>query len=341
VDYLEQWAGRSAPHRAVAHTTRRLADACRKIAEIVSDGPLAGQLGEVIGDNPDGDSQVALDIRAEAILVSAMRDAPVACFISEESATPIVNDPSQPLMVAFDPLDGSSNIDTNVSIGTIFSISPVPVGANRSEASPQLCTGVYQLAAGYVIYGPQTALVLTVGEGTHIFTLNRKTGEYLRTEKDVQIPPRAREFAINVSNFRHWDAPVRAYIDDCLDGMTGIRGDNFNMRWVASLVADCHRILSRGGIYLYPADSRTGYAHGRLRLVYEANAIAFLVEQAGGRASTGLKRILEVEPTDVHQRVPLIFGSANEVRRVTTLCADPNPVGERSQLFENCSLLLS
>jgi fructose-1,6-bisphosphatase I len=204
-----------------------------------------------------------------------------------------------------------------------------------------LCTGTYQLAAGYVIYGPQTTLVLTVGEGTHIFTLSRKTGEYLRTEKNVRIPPRTREFAINVSNFRHWDSPVRAYIDDCLDGMTGVRGDNFNMRWIASLVADCHRILSRGGIYLYPADSRTGYAHGRLRLVYEANAIAFLVEQAGGRASTGLQRILEVEPTDIHQRVPFIFGSANEVRRVTTLCGDPNPVGERSQLFENCSLLLS
>jgi fructose-1,6-bisphosphatase I len=270
-----------------------------------------------------------------------MRDAPVAHIISEESDAPIENDLTRPLIVAFDPLDGSSNIDTNVSVGTIFSISPVNESADGSTRSCLLRAGNCQSAAGYVIYGPQTALVLSVGEGTHMFTLNRNSGEYLRTTKNIAIPHQAREFAINVSNFRHWDTPIRAYIDDCLDGKTGIRGDSFNMRWVASLVADCHRILSRGGIYLYPSDSRPGYAHGRLRLVYEANPIAFLVEQAGGGATTGMERILDVEPDGLHQRIPLIFGSVHEVERVARLCADPHPVGERSPLFENNRLLLN
>jgi fructose-1,6-bisphosphatase I len=198
--------------------------------------------------------------------------------------------------------------------------------------------GINQLAAGYCIYGPQTSLVLTLGSGTHIFTLDPELGEFRLTNADVQIAQTTREFAINVSNFRHWDRHIRSYIDDCLEGSEGLRQSNYNMRWLASLVAECHRILSRGGIFLYPADARKGYAQGRLRLLYECNPIAFLVEQSGGGATTGTQRILEVVPNDVHQRVPMIFGSSREIRRVERYYAQRKLHGERSQLFSRRGL---
>jgi len=254
----------------------------------------------------------------------------VAVVTSEELPEPLINNPNDSLIVALDPLDGSSNIDTNVSLGTIFSVLQ---GNGGTALTDILLPGTQQRAAGYVIYGPQTALVMTLGVGTHIFTLDPKSGDYRLTTENVQITPTTKEFAINASNFRHWDEHVRGYVDDCLSGEGGPRAANFNMRWIASLVAECHRILSRGGVFLYPGDNREGYARGRLRLTYEANPIAWLIEQAGGAASTGTERILDIQPTDIHQRVPLIFGSRDEVARIDGYYANLHPLASRSPLF--------
>jgi len=238
-----------------------------------------------------------------------------------------------PLLVAIDPLDGSSNIDTNVSVGTIFSILP--------NTDSFLQPGDRQLAAGYAIYGPQTALVLTTGEGTHVFTLDRASGQFRLTAEHVRVPRKTREFAISAANHRHWDEPIRIYVDDCLAGTEGPRGEDFNMRWIASMVAEAHRVLARGGVYMYPGDLREGYQRGRLRLLYEANPVAWLIEQAGGAASTGTCRILEIMPEGIHQRVPLIFGSRDEVERLDRYHRDPYPLGERSPLFGRRGLFRS
>ncbi len=238
-----------------------------------------------------------------------------------------------PLAVAMDPLDGSSNIDANVSIGTIFSLLPRATAGNGASEAAVLQAGTNQLAAGMVVYGPQTALVLTLGQGTHIFTLERTTSTFVLTRADVRIPVGTREYAINASNYRHWEEPVRAYIDDCIAGAEGPRGENFNMRWIASLVAEAYRIFARGGIFLYPRDARRGYRSGRLRLVYEANPIAFLVEQADGAASDGERRILGIHPRELHERVPLVFGARDKVERVARYHANPHSIGERSPLF--------
>ncbi|MCP5110636.1 MAG: class 1 fructose-bisphosphatase, partial [bacterium] len=271
---------------------------------------------------------------------TALETAPVAYIASEEMEEVVVTGrPDAPVSVAIDPLDGSSNIDTNVSIGTIFSILP-----RSGEASPEADfrqPGSAQLSAGYIIYGPQTALVLTVGEGTHIFTLDPRDGRFKLTEESLRVPAETREFAVNASNYRHWDESFRRYIDDCLEGEEGPRGKNFNMRWVASMVAECQRILMRGGVYLYPGDSREGYRDGRLRLIYEANPIGFLMEQAGGACSTGLTRMLDVEPTEIHQRVPLIFGSAGEVAAVEDYLQAKDLPGENNPLFGQRGLFRS
>jgi fructose-1,6-bisphosphatase I len=238
-----------------------------------------------------------------------------------------------PLYVAIDPLDGSSNIDTNVSAGTIFSVMPMKCDKGEAETDCFLQKGTQQLAAGYVIYGPRTGMALTLGSGTHIFTLNPDTGEFCLTAPDIMIPPDTDEFAINTSNFRRWDGHVKAYIDDCLNGAEGPHGKNYNTRWIDSLVAECHRIMIRGGIFLYPGDRREAYQSGRLHLAYECNPIAFLVEQAGGAASTGSVRILDVEPLDIHQRTPMIFGSCNEVSLLNHYYLEVHPAQERSPLF--------
>jgi fructose-1,6-bisphosphatase I len=322
---------------AVAETIISIAAASTRIAQRVARGPLAGDLGETCGSNVDGDVQKQLDLVANDYLIEALQDAPVACLVSEELDRPMAMQRAAPLFVAIDPLDGSSNIETNAAVGTIFSI--FPAGAKDTPMDEVvLQPGINQLAAGYCIYGPQTSLVLTLGSGTHIFTLDPELGEFRLTNADVQIAQTTREFAINVSNFRHWDRHIRNYIDDCLEGSSGLRQSNYNMRWLASLVAECHRILSRGGIFLYPADARKGYAQGRLRLLYECNPIAFLVEQSGGGATTGTQRILEVVPNDVHQRVPMIFGSSREIRRVERYYAQRKLHGERSQLFSRRGL---
>ncbi|WP_026380472.1 class 1 fructose-bisphosphatase [Afifella pfennigii] len=337
--FLSAYSGKDPRKIAVVETIRAIARASRQIRDVVSQGALAGDLGGARGSvNADGDRQRFLDVRADEIVLAELRQAPVAAYASEEIGAPILINPEAPLAVAVDPLDGSSNIDTNVSIGTIFSILPhiaePDEGVGESFSQP----GREQLAAGFVVYGPQLALVLTVGEGTHVFVYSHRIGGYQQIVDTVQIPPNTNEFAINMSNYRHWHEGVRLYIDDCLDGQAGPRGRDFNMRWIASLVADGYRIFARGGVFLYPRDDRRGYGEGRLRLVYEANPIAMLVEQAGGAATDSVNRILDREPQSLHQRTPLVFGSKREVERIARYHEAPAMIGERSPLFTHRGL---
>jgi fructose-1,6-bisphosphatase I len=336
-NYLADWAGDSETRAAVSQTIEAIAAACVEISALVARGPLAGELGAEQGDNVDGDTQKALDLIANDLIIEAMHNAPVACLVSEELEEPSTINKGAPLFVTTDPLDGSSNIDTNVSVGTIFSI--LPTGQNGEDPCCLLQAGKEQLAAGYVIYGPRTALVMTLGEGTMAFTLDPRTREFRLTRPAIAIKPDTTEFAINSSNARQWDGHIRAYVDDCLEGEDGPHGTNYNMRWIASLVAECHRILARGGIFLYPGDIRQGYATGRLRLMYECNPIAFLIEQAGGAATTGTQRIMDIEPQQIHERIPMIFGSIHEVELVEKYYAGLNPSHERPQLFKNRTLL--
>ncbi len=337
-DHLTAWAGGDRLRVAAAATLRVLATACRDIAQVIASGALAGDLAAQRGAGTGGDVQKELDVRANDLLVVALRNAPVAAVASEEMDVPLPLAPGAPIVIALDPLDGSSNIDTNVSIGTIFSLLPTPPGGSGAEPTAFLRAGSAQIAAGYFIYGPQTALILTVGDGTDIFTLDRASGTFRRTAASVRVPLHTREFAINASNYRHWDPPVRAWFDDCLAGTEGPRGEDFNMRWIASMIAEAHRILMRGGIYLYPGDARQGYRNGRLRLVYEANPIAFVMEQAGAAASTGRERMLDCVPRALHERVPLVFGSSAEVERLERYHVEPRLIGERSPLFGQRSL---
>ncbi len=328
-DFLAEWAHEMAERQAVAATLSAIAAVGVEIAEHIADGELAGTMSAVVGDGGGGDTQQALDLRAHDLFVAALKNAPVAFVGSEEAAEPIVLDESAPLAVAIDPLDGSSNIETNVSIGTIFAVLP----ARETGAVTFAQSGVAQLAAGFVMYGPQTALVLTVGNGTQIFTLDRKNRRFVLTHATVGIPEGRREYAINASNYRHWNTAVREYVDDLIAGEAGPRGGDFNMRWIASLVAEAYRVLIRGGIFLYPRDQRPNYRAGRLRLVYEANPIAFLVEQAGGAATDGEHRILDLVPEALHSRTPLVFGSVDKVERVARYHEAPRSVVGESPLF--------
>ncbi|SDL81793.1 class 1 fructose-bisphosphatase [Paracoccus chinensis] len=295
----------------VAQVVRRIARVARDLSKRIARGPLEGH-GATRGENSDGDTQKALDLIADEAFAAALTDSPVRWYASEEREEVAALNSAGALALAIDPLDGSSNIDTNVSIGTIFSILP----AEEDPLTSVLRPGTDQLAAGYVIYGPQTALVLTLGKGTSVHVLDPETGRFEQVAAQLEIPAASSEFAINVSNYRHWGAPVRAYIDDCLAGDTGPRAKNFNMRWIASLVAETHRIVSRGGIFLYPADARRGYERGRLRHVYECAPIALLIEQAGGAATDGCDRILDRVPQSLHERTPFVFGTADKVHRV-------------------------
>jgi len=332
-EHLEAWAGDDAGRAAVAAAVQAIAATSARVSEIIARGSLEGHLGAIVGDNVDGDAQKALDVRADEMFIEALKGGPVAIYGSEEQEQPVLLNPGGPLAVAIDPLDGSSNIDTNVSIGTIFSILPTEGVPAEPRDAVLLQPGTRQLAAGFVIYGPQTALVLTVLAGTHVFTYSREQGTFLRTHADVQIAGGKREYAINASNYNHWDEPLRAYIDDCMAGLDSPDRTQFNMRWIASLVAETYRIMARGGIFLYPRDKRPGYQHGRLRLVYEANPIALLVEQAGGAAVDAERRILEIVPEKFHERVPLIFGAREKVERVVRYHSDRHQIGERMPLF--------
>ena len=297
-----------------------VARACKHIAIAVNKGALGEVLGSAGTENVQGEVQKKLDVISNEVLIEAIEwGGHLAAMASEEmdSIHVVPNRyPQGEYMLLFDPLDGSSNIDVNVSIGTIFSVLRKIGHARGVSEQDFLQPGKQQAAAGYCVYGPQTTLVLTVGNGVALFTLDRETGSWVLTQQDLRIPEDTKEFAINMSNRRHWAAPVTRYIDECLAGKHGPRGKDFNMRWVGSMVADVHRILSRGGVFLYPWDAREPGQAGKLRLMYEANPMAFLVEQAGGAATNGRERILDLVPTRLHERVSVVLGSKHEVERV-------------------------
>ena len=303
-----------------------LARACKTISHSVGKGALGDVLGTAESENVQGEIQKKLDIICNEILLQANEwGGHLAAMASEEMETihPIPNRyPMGEYMLLFDPLDGSSNIDVNVSIGTIFSVLKAPDVMATPTEEDFLQPGTKQVAAGYAVYGPQTVLVLTTGNGVHGFTLDREMGSWVMTQRNIQIPVDTAEYAINASNSRHWYAPVTRYITELEAGKTGPREKNFNMRWIASMVADVHRILNRGGIFMYPADQREPDKPGKLRLMYEANPMALLVEQAGGAATDGKQRILDIQPTKLHQRVAVFLGSRNEVERVTRYHAE-------------------
>ena len=298
-----------------------VARACKGISHAVNKGALGGVLGSAESENVQGEVQKKLDIIANDVLIEANEwGGHLAAMASEEMdhILPVPNRyPQGEYLLLFDPLDGSSNIDVNVSIGTIFSVLKKPSGGAAVSEQDFLQPGNQQVAAGYCVYGPQTTLVLTVGDGVVMFTLDREQGSFVLTQENVQIPADTKEFAINMSNMRHWSEPVRRYIDECLQGKEGPRGKDFNMRWIASMVADVHRILTRGGVFMYPWDKREPGKAGKLRLMYEANPMSWLIEQAGGAATNGQQRILDIQPEQLHQRVSVMLGSKNEVERVT------------------------
>ena len=313
----EQHAGRiNADLRLLIEVVAR---ACKTISMAVGKGALGGVLGDAGTGNVQGEAQKKLDVLSNDILLEANAwGGHLAGLASEEM------DHSQPIpdafqrgnyLLLFDPLDGSSNIDVNISVGTIFSVLRCPDDVTTPGDEHFLQPGTAQVCAGYTTYGPSTMLVLTVGHGTHAFTLDREIGSFMMTSRDIAIPAETREFAVNMSNQRHWEPPMQAWVADMLAGKDGPRGKDFNMRWVASMVADVHRILTRGGVFSYPIDAKCRDKGGKLRLMYEANPMAFIVEQAGGAASTGRQRMLEVVPRKLHQRVPVFLGSRDEVAR--------------------------
>jgi len=299
-----------------------VARACKRISYAVNKGELGDAMGSAGSENVQGEMQKKLDIIANETLIEANEwGGHLAAMASEEmEGIYIVPNryPQGEYLLMFDPLDGSSNIDVNVSIGTIFSVLRKPEGHPGVHDADSLQPGNRQVAAGYCVYGPQTTLVLTVGDGVAMFTLDREQGSFILTRENVRISEDTQEFAINMSNMRHWDAPVRRYIDECLAGAEGPRGKNFNMRWIASMVSDVHRILTRGGVFMYPWDKREPHKPGKLRLMYEANPMGWLIEQAGGAATNGRQRILDIQPSQLHERVSVILGSKNEVERVTS-----------------------
>ena len=296
-----------------------VARACKRIAINVSKGALGEVLGSAGSENVQGEVQKKLDIIANEVLIEANEWGGHLAGMASEEMDDMVGVPNRypqgEYLLLFDPLDGSSNIDINVSIGTIFSVLKHKGGDVTNESFLQ--PGTAQVCAGYCVYGPQTTLVLMVGKGVVMFTLDREMGAWWMTEDNMRIPEDTKEFSVNMSNMRHWAPPVKRYIDECLAGKEGPRGKDFNMRWVAAMVADVHRILTRGGIFMYPWDKREQGKPGKLRLMYEANPMSFLVEQAGGAATNGLQRIMEIQPTQLHERVSVMLGSKNEVERVT------------------------
>jgi fructose-1,6-bisphosphatase I len=301
-----------------------VARACKGISQAVSKGALGGEnsvMGSAGSENVQGEVQKKLDIIANEVLIEANEwGGHLAAMASEEMDDIYVvpnRYPQGEYLLLFDPLDGSSNIDINGGIGTIFSVLKKPEGKSGVDQQDFLQPGQQQVAAGYCLYGPQTTLVLTVGDGVAMFTLDREQGSFVLITENVQIPEDTQEFAINMSNMRHWDEPVKRYIDECLQGKEGPRGKDFNMRWVAAMVGDVHRILTRGGVFLYPWDKREPEKAGKLRLLYEANPMSWLVEQAGGAATNCKQRILDIQPDKLHQRVSVVLGSKNEVERVT------------------------
>lgn len=339
-EHLDAEVARDSSLADTAKTILALAAASIDVSEICARGALAGDLGAQGETNSDGDVQKALDVIAHKRFTEALQSAPVAEVASEEADDVMVLNPGAPLAVAIDPLDGSSNIAVGMIVGTIFGIRPAvsdPTDPNASFKSP----GTTQTAAGFTVYGPATTFVVTLGNGTRIFTLDRADKVFRLTHDALKVVATANEYAINSSNGRHWDVPVKAFIEDCLRGEDGPRDRNFNMRWTAALVADAQRVLIRGGIFLYPGDGRKGYEQGRLRLLYETAPIAFVMEQAGAAATDGQTRILDLVATKIHERSPLVFGSTDDVACVAKYYEGRQPAAGRSPLFGQRGLMRS
>jgi fructose-1,6-bisphosphatase I len=321
---IERQRGKNLINADLRLLIETIARACKAISTRVNKGALADGLGSADSRNVQGEVQKKLDVLSNEILLQANEwGGNLAALVSEEMEDPRpipTHYPRGEYLLLFDPLDGSSNIDVNISVGTIFSVLRCPKNPDGSicEATEQafLQPGRAQVAAGFAVYGPTTVLVLTVGDGVYGFTLDRETYTFVMTHENIRIPEDTQEFAINASNARRWEAPVKRYIDECLAGKEGPRGKDFNMRWVASMVADVFRVLSRGGLFMYPRDAKN--KEGRLRLMYEANPMAFIVEQAGGAATDGLNRILDIQPKRLHQRIAVVLGSKNEVEKVAS-----------------------
>ena len=297
-----------------------VASACKAIGVAIGKGELAGVLGGAGSENIQGEAQKKLDVISNDILIRTKQTNGTLAAMASEEMDEIYLIPTEypqgDYLLLFDPLDGSSNIDVNISVGTIFSVLK-KADDNEVTVTDFLQPGTAQVCAGYAVYGPSTQLVLTFGQGVDCFTLDRELGEFILTQRQMRIPEDTKEFAINMSNQRFWESPVQRYIEELLMGTTGPREKDFNMRWVASMVADVHRILTRGGVFMYPLDSKTREQGGKLRLLYEANPMSMLIEQAGGASTTGRERIMALEPQKLHQRVPVVLGSKNEVERVT------------------------
>ena len=290
---------------------------CSTLSHEVAQGALIGLLGSAGTGNVQGEVQQKLDIIANDLLIDGVKGCnSLAGLASEEMELPVPVQGTGDYLLLFDPLDGSSNIDVNVSIGTIFSVLKKQDPSAPLQTSDFLLSGRHQVAAGYVVYGPQTTMALTLGDGVAMFTLNKVTGEFLLIKDSVTISHSTKEFAINMSNMRHWADPVRRYVEECLAGVSGARDKDFNMRWIASMVADVHRVLSRGGVFMYPWDQREPHKPGKLRLMYEANPMSFLVEQAGGASTNGTDLIMDLQPTDLHERVSVMLGSKEEIDRI-------------------------
>lgn len=315
--------------RRYAHATGELTlllndvvSACKRIANQVNKGALLGTMGSLESENVQGEVQKELDVITNEIFISSLEwSGHLAGMASEEMENPYAipsRYPTGKYLILFDPLDGSSNVNINISVGTIFSILRAPEGVTHARMEDFLQPGTTQVCAGYALYGSSTMFVLTTGHGVNGFTLDREVGEFYLTHPNMQIPADTHEFAVNTSNQRYWEAPVQRYVQECLQGKEGPRGRDFNMRWVASMVAEVHRILVRGGVFMYPLDSKLKDKGGKLRLLYEANPMSFIVEQAGGLSSTGRQRILDLNPEALHQRVPVILGSKNEVERIVS-----------------------
>ncbi|MFA5921063.1 MAG: class 1 fructose-bisphosphatase [Methylococcaceae bacterium] len=316
---IEQQRGLPDASGTFSMLLNNIVTACKEISHLVNRGNLVGVLGSAESENVQGEVQKKLDIITNEIMVNALNWTGHLAGMASEEVDDIITIPDQypkgKYLALFDPLDGSSNIDVNLAVGTIFSILRCREGV---DPAPEdfLRKGSEQVCAGFVLYGPSTMMVLTTGHGVNGFTLDQDIGEFILTHPNMRIPEETSEFAINMSNKRFWEPPVQRYIDECLQGVEGPRGKNFNMRWIASLVAEVYRILTRGGVFLYPFDLRDPSKPGKLRIMYEANPMAFIIEQAGGACSTGRERILDIKPTGIHQRVPLVLGSKKEVERI-------------------------
>ncbi len=312
----------SATHGELTLLLDDVARACKSISHAVNQGALTGNLGVAESSNVQGEVQKQLDLICDEIFTDSLIWTGHLAAMASEEVDDIITIPAHypkgKYLICFDPLDGSSNVALNLSVGTIFSILQCPEDVKSPQVADFMQPGSQQVCAGFCIYGPSTILVLTTGSGVNGFTLDHTIGEFILTHPNITIPEQTAEFAINVSNQRYWEKPVQRYIEECMNGTQGVREKNFNMRWIASMVAEVYRILTRGGIFMYPLDYKVPKMPGRLRLMYEANPMSFIIEQAGGMASTGRARIMDLIPEDIHQRVPVIMGSKCEVERVVS-----------------------